>query len=102
LSDLPFVQRVAAADATLFDLGMSHGLHLVAARHGGEFRVFSMLPSGDAAVEGAPIELSLAHYWLRVSSQVRFTARVLKSRRFVEIALADAGSPFFGGQNGEK
>jgi hypothetical protein len=41
-------------------------------------------------------------YWLRVSSQIRSSARVLKSRRFVEIALADAGSPFFGGQNGEK
>ena len=39
---------------------MSHGLHLVAARHGDEFRMFSVLPSGDAAVEGAPIELSLA------------------------------------------
>ena len=44
----------------------------------------------------------VSFYWLRVSSQVRSTARVLKSRRFVEIALADAGSPFFGGQNGEK
>ncbi|MEO8715008.1 MAG: hypothetical protein ABI369_08340 [Acetobacteraceae bacterium] len=58
LSDLPFARRVAAAGATLLDLGMSHGLHLAAARHGDEFRVFSILPSGDAAVEGAPIELS--------------------------------------------
>ena len=41
-------------------------------------------------------------YWLRVSSQVGSIATVLKLRRFVEIALADAGSPFFGGQNGEK
>jgi hypothetical protein len=50
----------------------------------------------------APDQPAVAVYWLRVSSQVRSTARVLKSRRFVEIALADAGSPFFGGQNGEK
>ena len=70
LSDLPFVQRVAAADATLFDLGMSHGLHLVAARHGGEFRVFSVLPSGDAAVEGAPIELSLAQLELVAAGNI--------------------------------
>jgi hypothetical protein len=38
-----------------------------------------------------------ACYWLRVSSQVRSTARVLKSQRFVEIALADAGSPLQAG-----
>jgi transposase len=44
----------------------------------------------------------ITNYRLRVSSQVGSTARVLKSWRFVEIALADAGSPFFGGQNGEK
>jgi hypothetical protein len=48
------------------------------------------------------LEATIALYWLRVSSQVRSTGRVLKSRRFGEIALADAGSPFFGGQNGEK
>ena len=53
--------------------------------------------SGHRKVERVP-----TYYWLRVSSQLRSTARVLKSRRFVEIALADAGSPFFGGQNGEK
>jgi hypothetical protein len=49
-----------------------------------------------------PHQALLTLYWLRVSSQVRSTARVVKSQRFVEIALADAGSPFFWGQNGEK
>ena len=70
LSDLPFLQRVATAGATLFDLGMSHGLHLAAARHGDEFRVFSVLPAGDAAVEGAPIELSPAQLGLIAAGNV--------------------------------
>jgi len=70
LSDLPFLRRVAAAGATLFDLGTSHGLHLVAARHGDEFRVFSVLPSGDAAVEGAPIALSPAQLNLVASTNI--------------------------------
>ena len=70
LSNLPFLQRVATAGATLFDLGMSHGLHLAAARHGDEFRVFSVLPAGDAAVEGAPIELSSAQLGLIAAGNV--------------------------------
>jgi len=35
-------------------------------------------------------------YWLRVSSQLRSTARVLKSRRFVEIALPMQAPPSMG------
>src|SRR6185312_5015547 len=66
----PFLRRVAAAGATLFDLGMSHGLHLAAARHGDEFRVFSVLPSGDAAVEGAPVALSPAQLNLVASGAI--------------------------------
>jgi hypothetical protein len=48
------------------------------------------------------LQSEITDYWLRVSSQVGSSARVLKSRRFVEIALADAGSPFLGVKNGEK
>jgi thiol:disulfide interchange protein DsbG len=59
LAAMPFVQHVAAAGATVFDLGASHGLHLVTARSGDEFRIFAILPNGQAAVEGAPVELAV-------------------------------------------
>ena len=58
LAGLAFVRHVAASGAAIIEIGMVHGLHLVAARHGDEFRIFSILPSGDAAIEGAPVELS--------------------------------------------
>jgi hypothetical protein len=74
-SNLPFARRVAAAGARLFDLGMTHGLHLVAARHGDEFRVFSILLTGDAAVEGAPIELSPAQLKVIASGNVKEVGR---------------------------
>ena len=60
LAELPFARHVAASGARLTDLGAAHGLRLIAARQGGEFRVYSLLPSGDGAVEGAPIDLSPA------------------------------------------
>jgi len=59
LAAMPFLQHVAAAGATLFDLGTSHGLHLAAARSGDEFKMFAVLPDGTAAVEGAPVELGV-------------------------------------------
>ena len=59
LAGLPFTQHVAAAGATLFDLGLSHGLHLAAARSGDVFKMFAVLPDGVAAIEGAPVELTL-------------------------------------------
>jgi thiol:disulfide interchange protein DsbG len=59
LSGMSFAQHVSGAGATILDLGTSHGLHLMAARNGGEFRVFSVLPNGLAAVEGAPVDLTV-------------------------------------------
>ena len=59
LAGLPFPQLVASAGATLFDLGLSHGLHLAAARSGDVFKMFAVLPDGTAAIEGAPVELTL-------------------------------------------
>ena len=59
LAGLPFTQHVASAGATLFDLGLSHGLHLAAARSGDAFKMFAVLPDGAAAIEGAPVELTL-------------------------------------------
>jgi thiol:disulfide interchange protein DsbG len=60
LAGLPFIQHVAAAGATIFDLGSSHGLRLAAARNGDEFRMFAVLPNGQAAVEGVPVELTVS------------------------------------------
>ena len=59
LAGLPFTQHVASAGAVLFDLGLSHGLHLAAARSGDTFKMFAVLPDGAAAIEGAPVELTL-------------------------------------------
>ena len=59
LASLPFTQHIAAAGATLFDLGISHSLHLAAARSGAIFKMFALLPDGTAAIEGAPVELTL-------------------------------------------
>ena len=59
LAGLAFLQHVAAAGATLFDLGVSHGLHLAAARSDDEFRMFAVLPDGQSAIEGAPVELGV-------------------------------------------
>ena len=54
-----FLSRLTEAGAQVLDFGMVHGLRLVGARNGQEFRVFSMLPDGSAAVEGAPLAMSV-------------------------------------------
>lgn len=59
LADLPFVSRIARSGAHVLDFGEAHGLRLIGARSGQEFRVFSVLPDGSAAVEGAPIALTV-------------------------------------------
>ena len=56
---LPFVGKVAAAGAQILDFGMVHGLRLIGARSGEEFRVFSVLADGSAAVEGAPLAMTV-------------------------------------------
>ena len=60
LSAMAFAQHVASAGATLMDLGLSHGLHAIAARNVNQFMLFDVTPDGRAAVSGAPIALSLA------------------------------------------
>lgn len=59
LGGLPFAERIAKSGAQILDFGQAHGLRLIGARSGKEFRVFSMLPDGSAAVEGAPIALTV-------------------------------------------
>lgn len=70
LVGLPFAQHVASAGATLFDLGLSHGLHLAAARSGDVFKMFAVLPGGAAAIEGAPVELTLGQLNMIASGNV--------------------------------
>jgi thiol:disulfide interchange protein DsbG len=60
LAELPFIKHVAAAGSTITDLGPSHGLHAVAARNGDQFMLFDVTPDGQAAVSGAPIEITPA------------------------------------------
>ena len=70
LSAMAFAQHVASAGATLTDLGLSHGLHAVAARSGDQFMLFDVTPDGQAAVSGAPIALSLAQLQSIVASDM--------------------------------
>ncbi len=46
------LQHIAAAGATLFDLGMSHGLRAVFARNGAQVMVFEVSPDGHAMIAG--------------------------------------------------
>ena len=59
LASVAFTRHIAAAGATLTDLGFSHGMRVVAARNGDYFMLFDVTPDGQAAVSGAPIGLSL-------------------------------------------
>lgn len=59
LTGSPFVRHIAAAGAIIIDLGISHGLHSVAARSGDQFMLFQLAPDGQAAVSGAMTEISL-------------------------------------------
>ena len=60
LGELPFVKHVAAAGSIITDLGTSHGLHAFAARNGDQFMLFDVAPDGQAAVSGAPVEITPA------------------------------------------
>ncbi|MBV8456583.1 MAG: hypothetical protein JO122_08205 [Acetobacteraceae bacterium] len=60
LTAIPFVEHVASAGATLTDLGVSHGMRVVAASSGDQFMLFDVAPDGQVAISGAPIDLSIA------------------------------------------
>ena len=59
LSKVPVLRHVADAGATLSDIGLSHGLRTVVARHGGEFMIFQVASDGQAAVAGLMTDLSV-------------------------------------------
>jgi thiol:disulfide interchange protein DsbG len=59
LTAIPALAHIAAAGASLSDLGMSHGLRTVSARHGAQVMVFEVSPDGQAAVAGLMTDLSV-------------------------------------------
>ena len=56
---LPALAHIAAAGATLSDLGTSHGLRAISARHGDQVMVFEVAPDGQATVAGLMTDLSV-------------------------------------------
>jgi thiol:disulfide interchange protein DsbG len=60
LASMPFAQHVAAAGATVTDLGESHGMRAIAARSGDQFMLFQVATDGRVAVSGATVELAPA------------------------------------------
>ena len=60
LAGLPFVSHVLSNGATVSDLGASHGLHTISARHGDQFMIFQVTADGQAAVSGAMTDLTPA------------------------------------------
>jgi thiol:disulfide interchange protein DsbG len=59
LTAVPTLAHIAAAGATLSDIGISHGLRVVSARHGTQVMVFEVTPDGQAAVAGLMTDLSV-------------------------------------------
>jgi thiol:disulfide interchange protein DsbG len=55
----PALAHIAAAGASLSDLGTSHGLQAVYARNGGQVMVFEVTPDRQAAVAGLMTDLSI-------------------------------------------
>ena len=49
---VPALKRISSKGASLYDLGMQHGLPTVFAKSGSTFQVFYLTPDGQAAVGG--------------------------------------------------
>ena len=59
LAAIPVLRHIGSAGATLTELGASHGMRSVAARHQGEFMVFQVAPDGQVAVAGLMTDLTV-------------------------------------------
>jgi thiol:disulfide interchange protein DsbG len=59
IRSIPALVHIAAAGASLADLGTSHGLRTVYARNGGQVMVFEVAPDGQATVAGLMTDLSV-------------------------------------------
>jgi thiol:disulfide interchange protein DsbG len=59
LKAIPVFAHIAAAGATLSDLGTSHGLRTISARNGAQVMVFQLSPDGQATVAGLMTDLSV-------------------------------------------
>jgi thiol:disulfide interchange protein DsbG len=60
LTDNPFAIHIAGAGAAITDLGVTNGMHEIAARSADQFMLFDVTPDGSAAVAGVAIEMSVA------------------------------------------
>lgn len=58
LSNTPFIRHVVSAGAKVTELGVSHGMRLIAASNGKQFMLFQITPDGQAAVSGALTDLT--------------------------------------------
>ncbi len=56
---LPVLVHIAAAGASLLDLGTSHGLRTIYARNSGQVMVFEVTPDGQATVAGLMTDISV-------------------------------------------
>lgn len=55
----PALRHISAAGAALTDLGLTHGLRTVFAKHGSQFMIFELTPDNEATVAGLVTEVSL-------------------------------------------
>ena len=60
LQSIPFAQHLAAAGATVTDLGVSHGMRFVAATNGDQVMFFQIANDGKAAVSGLMSDITPA------------------------------------------
>ncbi|WOJ91798.1 hypothetical protein RZS28_18895 (plasmid) [Methylocapsa polymorpha] len=66
----PVLGHIAESGATFHELGVSHGLRGVLARHGEQFMVLQVTPDGEAAVAGVQTDLSVLKLRLIAGGQV--------------------------------
>ncbi len=59
LAGILVLRHIGDAGAILTELGASHGMRSVAARHNGEFMVFQVAPDGQVAVAGLMTDLTV-------------------------------------------
>jgi thiol:disulfide interchange protein DsbG len=52
VAQVPALQRIASADASLLDFGTMHGMRTIFARKDNAFEVFYLMPDGSAAIGG--------------------------------------------------
>jgi len=70
LDTVPVLKHIVATGANILELGSSHGLRAVSARHGGEFMVLQISPDGQAVVSGPQFDLSVSTLLMIAGGQI--------------------------------